>query len=191
MKRYFIIPGALLAFILFSAKSCEDTEENRRLEEVALMETIDSVKDEFGAEYLNEESLFAFEQKAKQKLRDYADYLNIANDSSLDSAFRIQAATMTDELFYSRNVPVITKHSTFSIFIDSIHVIEPLHRSASSEYQGVLGFRLELREYAAGDTVITGPAWKIIDMVAAKTTSRFGNDSLSIWKVFLGDHIIP
>ena len=188
MRRYFIIAGLFLAFILFSAKRCDvDTEENRRLEEADLKEAIDRVKDEFEADYLNEEGLFVFEQKAEQKLKDFADYMNIANDTSLDSAFRTQAETMTQELFFLRHVPAISRHPTFELFIDSIHVIEPLQRTGSSGYQGILGFRLEVREYIKGDTILIAPRWKMIDMIATKTSSQFGSDTLEIWKVFLGE----
>ena len=187
MRKYLIIPGLLLAFFLFSAKSCdEDTEENRRLEEVEMKEAIDSVKGEFEAEFLTEESLFAFEQKAKQKLRDFADYWNIANDTSLDSAFRGQAETMSKNLFYLQQVPMTSRHPTFEIFIDSIHVVQPLQRTVNSGYYGILGFKLEVREYTLGDTVITGPNSKMIEMVATKTASPFGSDTLKIWKVYLG-----
>ena len=123
MKRYMIILGLLFAFILFSAKRCDDDgEENRRLEEAEMKEVIDSVRNEFKADYLREESLFAYEQKAKQKLRDFADYMNIAHDSSLDSAFRTQAEIMTYDLFYLRHVPLISRHPTFEIFIDFKHL---------------------------------------------------------------------
>ncbi len=188
MRKYVVIPGLLLAFILFSAKRCnDDTEENRRLKETELKVVIDSVRNEFKANYLREESLFAYEQKAKQKLRDFADYMNIAHNSALDSAFRVHAETMIKNLFYLQQVPMISRHPTFELFIDSIHVVHPLQRSESSGYQGVLGFRLEIREYTEGDTMLTTPHWEMIDMIATKTASPFGSDTLKIWKVYLGE----
>ena len=188
MKRYLIIPGLLLAFILFSAKSCEeDAEETRRQEEAELMEEISRVKNEFRADYLNDESLFVFEQKAIQKLKDFADYMNVAHNTSLDSAFRAQADTMVQELFYGQQAPVISSYPAFNLFIDSIQVIEPLHRTGNSGYQGILGYREKVMEYAEGDTVISSPTSKRIEMIATKSTSAFGSDTLRIWKVYLGE----
>jgi len=187
IKRYLIIPGLLFAFILFSAKSCEkDTEENRRLEEAEFKEAVDRVKDEFEADFLREESLFVFEQKAKQKLKDFADYMNIANDTSLDSAFRAQAANMANDLFYSQTAPEFSSDKVFGLAIDSIRVIEPLHRTGNSGYQGILGFCQKVKEYTKGDTVIIGSTSKMIEMVAVKSTSTFGSDTLRIWKIYLG-----
>ncbi|MBC8315982.1 MAG: hypothetical protein ISR57_03665 [Bacteroidales bacterium] len=187
IKRYLIIPGLLFAFILFSAKSCEeDTEENRRLEEAEYKEAVDRVKDEFEADFLREESLFVFEQKAKQNLKDFADYMNIANDTSLDSAFRNQAKAMTNELFYLRHTPVISRYPTFKLFIDSIHVIQPLQRTGDSEYQGILGFREGVTRVSGQGAITSFISLKKVEILAIKSDKLFGTDTLKIWKVYLG-----
>jgi len=48
----------------------------------------------------------AFEIKAKQKLTDLADYLQIYADNSLDEAFREHARQMILDLFISDSVQV-------------------------------------------------------------------------------------
>ncbi len=186
MKRHLIILGALLAFILFSAKSCDDDPgANRDAEEEALIGAMDSVINEFGTEYLDEESLFAFTQKAKQKLMDYSDYMNMANDTSLDSAFRNQALAMTIELFKKGSGP-IESFAGRVIKIDSIRLIEPLHLTGTVLYKGVLGFREGIKSLG-GDTTADVSSWKKVEFLATKSNKLFATDTLRIWQVYLGE----
>ena len=188
MRRRLIIPSLLVASILFSAKSCyEDTEENRRMEEEALIKAMDSVKDEFGAEFLHEESLFAFEQKAKQKLRDYADYLSIATSDTLDMAFRAQADSMIRDLFMPGCIPGIPQKGPVKLSLDSIYVFNPLHRSGRFEYRGTLSFVQHTRNLSGDKSILRKPEQKMIEIFAVRQVIPIDTDTLVIWKVLLGD----
>lgn len=186
MKRYLVIPGALFVFILFSAKTCkEDPHSLSSTEEDALFRVMDSVKNEFGTGYLEEGSLFVFTQKAEQKLRDYSDYRHIAGDTSLDTAFRAQASLMIKDLFYTGMEPAGSSPGLV-IRIDSVWLIEPLHRTGPALYKGVLGFREEsLRNYGQDSMTIT-PSMKKVEILATKAKKLFGADTLKVWTLFLG-----
>jgi hypothetical protein len=190
MKRYLVIPLALLALILFSGKSCNDVSERKRhqQEEEATRKEIEAIRSEFGAEYLDGDLRFAFARKAVQKLRDYADYANIANDTALDSLFRIQARTMMNDLFLEGLVPQILLNRTGHIRISSIRVAEPLQPVTNTNYKGILEFRMEVRAEWPGDTVLTRSPAGLIEMIAVKTTRTVGTGNLDIWKVFLGEY---
>ncbi|MBE0648053.1 MAG: hypothetical protein IH596_09730 [Bacteroidales bacterium] len=187
MKRYLIIPGALLAFILFSAKSCdEDPAATRHQAEETMLEVMDSVKAEFGVEYLDEESLFVFTQKAKQKLRDYSDYMNVFNDTSLAYAFRTQARDMTTEIFYLNSWPIEPTPGKV-IRIDSVWLTEPLHRTGDEQYKGELGFMDSLIQKSDQDTIPTrNSGMNKVEFLVIKQHKIIGTDTLKIWQVFLG-----
>ncbi|MBN1198542.1 MAG: hypothetical protein JXA23_04250 [Bacteroidales bacterium] len=186
MKRYLIIPGALLAFILFSAKSCDENQQaSREQDKEALIDVMDRVKNGFQADSLDEEILDAFTQKAKQKLKDYSEYMNIVTDSSSDSAFRMQALSMTHALFYRSMGP-----SEFfpgqQITIDSIWLIESMHLSEERIYKGIIGFREKIIQKTEQDSVPGFISLKKAEILGVKSSKEFGNDTLQIWQVYLG-----
>lgn len=186
MKRPFLIPLLLLAFIVLSSKQCaEDTDP--QVEVDAQMEEITAVKSAFESDYLKSESLFAFEEKAKQKLSDYSDYLNIANDTSLNTTFRLQAASMIPQLFYQEEEPLLSNDPGCIAIIDSIYMIEPLSKSSESAYTGLLGIDGMITEIETNDSIILSPQKWTIEMIATKTLTSFGKDTLRVWKVFLGE----
>ena len=83
MRKFLIISVFLLAFLLFSSKKCESPEdENTTREEIAFKATLDSINHSFESDHLSDLTLRAFEVKAKQKLADFADYLQICFDKS-------------------------------------------------------------------------------------------------------------
>ena len=187
MRRYLIIPGALLAFILFSAKSCKDDPGvSLHYEEEALNSFMDSVKDGFSASYLDEESLFVFTRNAKQKLVDYSDFMNISNDSSLDSVFRSQAMVMVQSLFGEGLSPARVSPGRVT-YIDSIWLIEPLHLAGDGLYKGELGFREEAVIISGEDTVTSNAAIKKLEFLATKSKKVIGTDTLIAWQVCLGE----
>jgi len=192
MKRYLIITGALLACILFSAKSCkEDPQVSRQQEEEAIAEKMDSVKNEFGGDFLDEESLFVFTRKAKQKLIDYADYMNIVNDSSLDSAFRDQAWLMAQDLFANGLVPG-SPLPGMVILIDSSWLTEPLKMAGEGVYKGELGFREKNRVKSGEDNDHFLQSYKKSEIICTKSPKVFGTDTLSVWQVRLREfNLLP
>ena len=187
MRKFLIIPGALLAFILFSAKSCdEDPAVTRRQAEETMQEVMDSVKAEFGAEYLDEESLFVFARKAKQKLKDYSDYTNIANDTAVDSVFRSQALTMSKELLFKGSAPAEPAPGV-ETDIDSVWLVVPLHMAGEDFYKGRLGFREVVIKKSTEDTISGASFSKEVEILAIKESKISGTDTLKVWQVYLGN----
>lgn len=211
MMKYIRIFSFILLYFLCTAKSCDDrAQENVQDEERTLHGTMDSLKTEFQADYLPEASLNAFVENAKQKLVNFADYFRIVADTSLDRSFRDQADQLIRDLFYPGTVQLdlslpgkpagkkiyldellkgdlFIKYSTSELIIDSIRVINPLHRTGESEYRGVLEFTQGFRGFSLNGPVIAGPEPRKIEIIAEKVRKPFGNDTLLIWKIFLGD----
>jgi hypothetical protein len=173
---------------LFSGKICNDVSERKRhqREEEATRKEIEEIRSEFGAEYLDGDLRFAFARKAVQKLRDYADYANIANDTALDSVFRNQAESMLPDLFYAGIVPVFPDSGTNVIYVDSVKVLEPLRISAGSSYIGILTFDMKLMDVAGDNTIYRVIPGRMMEMIAVRQSHGIGEDTIKIWKVFLG-----
>ena len=99
MTKIFKISTIIFVLFVLCAPSCEDEQETANREEALLSKTKKNILKEFETDYLDEASLFAYEVKAKQKLSDFADYLRIMTDTSLDMSFRIKAGEMIKKLF--------------------------------------------------------------------------------------------
>lgn len=187
MKRYLVVPLALLAFILFSARSCVEEHESEWLTpEEAYAGAMDSVQDLFGAESLDEASLVAFTEKAKQKLADWADLMNMAADTSLDTAFRTQAWDMVDVLF-SPGVMHPVPDPGIRIHVDSIRITEPLQASGRETYTGLLGFTEKRSGLSLQGLDETFSRERTAEIWAGKSITVIGSDTLEIWKVYLGE----
>ncbi|TSA26543.1 MAG: hypothetical protein D4R67_07665 [Bacteroidetes bacterium] len=187
MRNKLIIPGLLLALILFSAKRCDEgPPDSSRLEEAEWMNVRDSLEQEFGSAYLDEETLHAFEMRAIQKLQDYTEYRNMFCTDSLDMVFRTQADSMIANLFMQGMVPQIVQQGTAELFLDSVRVLEPLHQSGPEEYRGRLSF-VQCFVDRLGDEPITGkPESHLVDVYAVRQTVPLAQDTLDIWRVLLG-----
>jgi hypothetical protein len=211
MRKYLVISVSLLAFLLFSSKQCNSPEDgNAAREETALKVTLDSINKAFEADYLSEQSLRAFEIKAKQKLADLADYLQIYSDPFLDESFKDHTREMILDLFISDsvhirlNIPGKMKENNLSIneflkmypsqvknstafTIDSILMSEPLHKVNDLWYTGSLEFTRRYIVSPQTNSGITQTVNNKVDIIATKVKKQFGTDTLQIWRIFLGD----
>ena len=210
MRKYLFIFGALLAYLLFCSKSCNSNQtDDSDSPELKLGKIKDSIRSEFESDDLSKKTLRAFETKAKEKLCDLSDYLNLYNDKSLDDILKNQARKMILELFVCDTVSVKMKVSTqlneksptikellsldFSagcdsvlFYFDTIGVLKPLRRKDELTYAGTLKFSKTLKGYSSSGLVFTNFETKKIEMMAVKVNKQFGADTLQIWKVLLG-----
>lgn len=197
----------LFFLVLFAiyAPSCVDEQELARRKEIILDEAIDEIQAEFETEYLSEASLFAFEEKAKQKLSDFADYLHIMSDTSLDISFRMRAGEMIKSTFLSEQNTVFLEstHKNFEVghlinlciknhfvipkfTIDSIAVNEPLHRSKKHFYTGSLSFVQKITKASLPNNTPYSPK-TIAHIYILKENKVFGTDTVRVWNVRLGN----
>jgi len=209
MRELFKISILLLIYVLFSAKSCSDSEleESRRQELV--IATRDSIINKLDTEFLSDETLFMAQKSAEQKLLDLADFLNIYFQSDLDTTFKKQTAKMILDIFINENAEVMLGtnmranqlltvkqllesdfgrdyiKSTF--LFDSLSISEPLNRLNGKTYFGILNFNQSFIAYKSMDTLIIEPFNLKADFYLTKNKKYFGVDTLDIWEVSLGD----
>jgi len=211
MKRFLIIICSFIAFLVFCSKSCETPEDQQADKEEAVFKaTLDSINSSFSSDQPSEQSLRSLEVKAKQKLTDLADYLQIYADKSLDEAFREHARQMILDLFISDSVRILLKvkdgmsdksislkdflqsgsgpsGKILNLTFDSIILSEPLHRINEILYLGNLRFSQRYEIPSASNLEISCSVKKEVNIIATKIRKQFGRDTLQIWQVYLGD----
>ena len=206
-----VIKISTIIFVLFiiGAPSCEDEQETANRELEILSAAKNDIRREFETEYLTEASLFAYETTAKQKLSDLADYLHIMTDTTLEMSFRNKAGEMIRKSFISENVDIDlfepgngsverlkvhqlikkgleNKLSSWHFSYDSIRISKPLKRVDNTMYKGILRYVLEVNEPVEVSHIDKSIS-KCIDFYVTKDDKVFGNDSLKIWNVCLGE----
>jgi hypothetical protein len=209
MTKIFKISTIIFVLFVLCAPSCEDEQETANREEAILSETKKNILKEFETDYLDEASLFAYEVKAKQKLSDFADYLQIMTDTSLDMSFRIKAGEMIKKTFQSENVglrldkeeketePEFEVHRLIKdglenklklppFLVDSIIIHEPLHRIGNTTYSGILRFSQNFTDPSQPGLIINSIR-RSTDVYVVKEDKIFGTDTLKIWSVRLGE----
>jgi hypothetical protein len=208
------ITGAMLLYLLLAAPGCEGPEPvTDQQKNSALVASRDSIRNAFTADHLTDADLRAFEENARQKLSEFADYFNISADRSLDTFFRMQASRAVRDLFLPGSVQLslsmpgkrYPKNLSLDgllenglgkapgpgrILFDSIRLVEPLHLTGALEYRGLLQMSQSSQAISGNDTLTSGPVSAKVEIAAVKTVKVFGSDTLDVWEVFLAN-IVP
>lgn len=215
MRKGLKITVLIMAYFLLCARSCVDSTEDIAIREQKRLErSRDSIRVAFSSDYLPENSLVAYEASAIQKLHDFTDYLGFITDHAQGKEFRKKSAELARQLFSSGDVtiimPVPGENSTremdldevlrgqwaknylsSKLYIESIQVVQPLHRTGQGDYSGELTFLMTLKVSLEDDTVVSVPV-KINQLILAiKESKVFGTDTLGVWETVLGDMRSP
>ena len=178
---------------------------NASQEESLILEKTE-IRNQFGSDNLPAKSLEAFESKARQKLTDLSDYLNILSDSSMNISFRAQSRLMLINTFLSDTARISNRflartdpgnvqvkaladdhYSPGTIRLDSIRIIDHLHFMPDYRYHGRLSFQRRIRVTSARDTTWSAPAEFNAEFFVSKISKSFGNEKLQIWNLSLGN----
>lgn len=209
MAKIFKISTIILVLIVICAPSCEDEQETANRDNAMLKTTQAEIRKEFEKDYLDDVSLFAYEATAKQKLSDLADYLQILVDTSLDISFRIKAGELIKGTFLSDKINLLliqqelkegkeskvqsiikkglnNKLKLQAFSVDSIHILEPLHRIGNNTYTGNLKFCQVFTNPSQTEQKINSES-RNADIFLVKDDKIFGTDTLKIWSVRLGE----
>lgn len=211
MRKYVFVFGAILAYLLFCAKSCESPEsEDAGSQDEELAKIKDSIKGEFESDDLTKKTLRAFEVKAEEKLVDFIDYLNLYADQAMDETLKNQVRQMISELFVSEDIRIKMRlspeanekglnlnellmtdfarnYDSVVFRVDSIAVFKPLRPEDEISYSGILEFQQTVKSYSSSGNIFTNARKARIEIQALKVEKSFGSDTLQIWKVFLGN----
>jgi hypothetical protein len=210
MNRISYISIIVIIYLVCSARSCtEDEYASAKEEEQYIMNLKESVKYVFMSDSLSDQLLRAFEMTAERKLNDFADYLRILSDTTLDLIFRQHAAELVKDLFIpgeielinwskAYNVPglsnltLLLEHSLtkgISCWIQpwQINVLNPFIQINDSIVTGSLSFIQNSIPFSATGQpeLLQGEA--TIDIYIFKEVKSFGDKRLRVWEVYLGD----
>ena len=201
-------------FVLTS-KSCEpdiDMDEEARLK-AEQESTLKEIKNEFESEYLFEDRLMAYGEKAKQKLVDFTDYLSLYSGKDLDTLFRQQVKDMIYKLFYEKDAMIqlsvvladntgdkennltgllsgieASNYQSIGFAISDQKIIEPLHLESTERYTGKIGCCFRISGITEKDTTLLSETINQVKMIATRISKQFGDEtSLQVWQVFLYD----
>ncbi len=214
----------LLGLIVISSPTCEDPDDRENAyvkengetitDEQVVFQTKDkmirSLKEEFGANFLSDNHLRAFEQRAKEKILDFADYTSIYSNKEYDKSFRKQARRMMLNLFADKNAKInfsfvdsqrvndytlpnfmdeiyTAEYNALGLNIGKIEIAEPLHLQENTTYEGSVKFSQQLYGITLSDTVLINSGVGYFEIIAIRVDKKFGTDSLQVWEVLLGD----
>jgi hypothetical protein len=200
----------ILIYLICSARSCNEDGNMKELnEEKLLSASKDSIKKVFEVDSPTDQLLVAYEATAKQKLTDFADYLKITSDSSMDIRFRQQAVEMAVNLFVSREIdtrnwskayPEPNLYNLEQLLERSlsqgmscwfkplqINVKAPLTLENDSTFTGALSFCQQCLPFDKPNLPGSISSMLVIDIYALKKVKSFGKEHLRIWEVYLGD----
>jgi hypothetical protein len=210
MKRIGYIFTLCLIWIICGSRSCGDGESLKdQWERKHLTATRDSIKQASEVDSLNDQLKKAYEVKAIQELSDFADYLKIASDSSLNATFRKQAVGMAGKLFISKEinilnwskvidrpdlnsleqllVEILKQGSSSWIQPDQIKVMKPLTQENDSSFKGRLSFNYKCLPYGKQYSIQDKSGKLEIDFYALRKVKSFGKEQLRVWEVYLGN----
>jgi hypothetical protein len=186
-------------------------EEARQKEKQNLIKK--EIKDDFESEYLFEDRLMVYGERAKQKLVDFTDYLNLYSCKDLDTLFKQQVRDMIYRLFYDKEAVVQlsvvpgngTGHTQKNLTellnsiekstyreiefrITDLKIVEPLSLESIDRYTGKIGCGFRISGITEKDTTLLYEEAKRVKIITTRTSKQFGADTaLLIWQVFLDE----
>lgn len=168
------------------------------------------VNRDFEREHLQQKNLDAFACRAKQKVKDFVDYVNLIANQDYDLELRKHAAEMTKKMFVNQQVVIKThwfsgKHlkgynlETFikiledlegtklSITVEDFKMIEALTPD-KKEYKGILVAKQILSLENSGKLQKVSPYKDLeVEIILKQIPKKFGKQEQKIWELFLGN----
>ena len=185
--------------LLLGIASCASSHRERAIENESAEASIMSgeLEAQFTTDYLSSDLLDALEVRAQQKLLDFADYVVLISNPTIDSAFRTQAKEQALELFIQPEIPIIFEGESTKLedFFSAIHqkkgltnytvrnieIAQPLQQESDQQYTGSLSFSQSMI-VDSQETVHQ----REVKVWVKKTDKQFGNKQKEVWEVFLG-----
>ena len=183
-----------VCFLVMAAPTCEDeiSQADTRMNRI---ERLEMVSNDFTSESLSSRNLEVFEFKAVEKLMDYADYLEIIYSEGFAESFREQARQNITGFFNTSEnseAALILKnisgsYNSYRIRIDPVDIINPLHRETDTRYTGSMSYDEMILGISSTDTILISHSQKTIGIILQMAYKDFGQNSLLVWEVLLGE----
>ena len=199
----------IVIYILCSARTCtEDQESIAKSEAIYTKNLKETVKQVFTSDSLPEHLLRAYEVSAKEKLNDFADYIKVISDTSVDRSFRMHSAELVRNLFISGEINLSGWCKTYpksglhtleelleynllkgmSGWIKPVQmdISEPFVMKNDSTFTGKMIFNCKYLPWKSNDTSEISDKISV-NIYLVKKLKSFGTDQYRVWDVYLGD----
>ena len=176
----------------------------------ASMNTNANLENDFSKSTLGEGNVAAFEARAKQKVGDYCNYIQLISNKDLDEKLRLHSQKSAITLFNSSNCLVndsiisgsdsLLMISDFfkAVYETKFHEIEGVASDIilrdeltvleSGDYSGTISYTQTLTCYdQAGNVTNTIVENKLVGVTLSRKTKAFGTNEKIIWTVNLCD----
>lgn len=178
---------------------------------ICFSQSINILEKEFVSDSLKRDNITAFEERAVQKLKDYANYIEIISDKTYDYEFRLQAFDMAIKLFANQYIIIkdsiltlnggkkydvksfmlkilSSDNKKITISLSDIHFSEPLKYKSKGIYEGKINFKENVSFISKNNISETKKQYnKTVRIVLTKINKDFGaNKKSSVWDVALG-----
>jgi hypothetical protein len=200
----------IVIYIVCSARTCnenEETTENQK--EQYTMNLMNSVRNVFTSDSLSDYFLRAYEMTAIEKLNDFADYMKIIPDTTLDLRIRKHTAELARGLFLNDEIDLsgwskswpeaglnipdnlisysLSEGVSFYNQPMKINLIKPFTGINDSTFTSDLSIIYKSFSLSGQDTsgIVSGEL--AIDIYLVKKLRYFGKDQIKVWDVYLGD----
>jgi len=200
----------LMIYIVCSARTCNENEEaSEKQKEQYTINLLNSVKQVFTSDSLSDHLLKAYEITATEKLNDFADFMKIISDTTLDVRIRQHAAELVMDLFISDEIELsgwskyypepsinlldnlisysLSKGVSFWNQPTQVNFNKPFTSINDSTFTGDLSFKYKSLSFSGQDTSEIVSGRMLIDIFLMKRSKTFGKDRLTVWDVYLGD----
>jgi hypothetical protein len=210
LNRFKILLGTLMVSGLLSCSS--GLRKEARIDDIAKKDSfaMANATYEFENDSLSAASLKAFEMRAKQKLHDVADYIQMLSDHALDKSFRMQAKQMMLDVFWdassmiSLDTSSVLKPTKFEIsnFVDDmlasrfpklkveiskVKTLYGLKRKDKDTYEGQLTYWQTVYRIDPTKKVKLNEHKMNANILLTRIRKTFGTSTKEIWIVFVGD----
>lgn len=210
MNKIPILVILISSLFFLAVDSCEgpDPAEQQSAKELT-GQIINTIEEGLEANSLTEEVKLAFQENAKRKLKEYADYVSIYSDKTIDSVFRNNIGEQIQRLFigneavshihaentkpqiqlFSLESPELSEESELDkllLTVDSMEVKKFLEWYDETTYIGKLGFLQTVTGIRDGDSTIIDRSPRVCEIFVIRTKKVFVNGSQMTWKVYLG-----
>jgi hypothetical protein len=187
--------------ILAACASISNEEVNFR--KVSIDDAKDlTIENQFVSDELSTVHLKAFEKRAIEKLRDFADYVDIISDQSYEEEFRKLAMSQAKGLFIehseiklmdgfnSRRIELFLdevkeRSINTKVLISDIAIETQLKESIGSLFEGTLTFGFSV--LSTEHQEVNHLQKRKMEFFLMKTPKSFGTNQKMVWEIFLGD----
>ncbi len=195
--------------MLFTSKSCEEEPTAAEAREIKILHgELKTIENGMESDYLNQRSIPAYEEKAKQKTIEFADYLSLYTVHDLDSVLKSSLESQIKSLVFDRRVEIeymsskgvrkfrvddflnelsSTPYVQLLLTHDSVKIYQSLERQSEHQYMGIMSYMLTSSGILSNDTILLQQNRMLAEFYLKKVRKQFGSEVKFVWQVYLGD----